>query len=56
MPIESAPNKTSPAVAGELFIKLAKNLFSFLLKLLANILFSKEDNVFKLVELGRCKS
>ena len=36
IPVIEAPNKISPCVAEELFIKLAKYLFSFLLKLLEN--------------------
>ena len=41
IPDTSAPNKTSPEVATELFTKLAKYLFSFLLKLFTKILACK---------------
>ncbi len=52
VPLESWPNKTSPAVTLELLTKLAKYLFSFLLKLFAKILVSKASKSFNEVAFG----
>ena len=52
IPDASAPHNISPGVAPELFIRLAKYLFSFLLKFTANILLSNWANVLKFVAEG----
>ena len=52
IPEASGPHNTSPGVAPELFIRLAKYLFSFLLKFTANIFSSNAANVFKDVAEG----
>ena len=53
VPLESCPLKTSPAVIAELLTRLAKYLFSFLLKLFERILASKASKSFNEVADGK---